>query len=132
MTLGQRIRQLRKLSNFSQSEVSEVSGVSVPYLSELENDKSNPSLDVLSKVSESYDISLSDLFLNVGKKPESSEVGGGEALVGFSDFLLTADFSDEMNGDWIKLLHSIHLRGARPRDSRGYIQLYLLLRQILQ
>ena len=129
MTLGQRLKQIRLDHKLNQGEVGKVANLSVPYLSDMENDKVNPSVDTIRKIAEAYDIALSDLFLNVGKNPEKVN---GKIPSPFKDFVDMEDFQGEISADWQKLLLGINLRGARPKHKRDYISLYLLLRRILR
>ena len=130
MTLGQRLKQIRLDHKLNQGEVGKVANLSVPYLSDMENDKVNPSVDTIRKIAESYDIALSDLLVGVGTKQLDKSTSGMPES--FKAFLLTDDLSDEVTGDWSGLLLSIHLRGVRPKHKRDWMSLYFLLRRILR
>lgn len=61
--LGSRIRNIRKNKGISINMVSKSSGVSLGYLSDLENNKSkNPSMETLQKISKALDVSVNDFF----------------------------------------------------------------------
>lgn len=60
MTLGQKLKALRKKNNKSLRQVQKQTGISNSYLSELENDrKENPSMDILKKLADLYEVDLS-------------------------------------------------------------------------
>ncbi|MGO6696305.1 helix-turn-helix domain-containing protein [Rhizobium johnstonii] len=60
--LGATIRNLRKNKGLSLTQVSERSGVSVGMVSQVERDKSNPSVRVLSSILHALDAPISALF----------------------------------------------------------------------
>lgn len=64
-SLGLKLKETRKGLGFTLRKVEELSGISNAYLSQLENDKiKNPSANILSKLSEIYNISLKSLLSN--------------------------------------------------------------------
>ena len=128
MTLGQRVRQLRKEHKLTQTKMGKLAGLSSPYISDMERDKVNPSIETVFKLADVFDISLSNLFVGVGKR----QVGGQGIPESFVDFLLADDFRDEITQDWKNCLLSIHLRGKRPPKKRDWISIYCLLKRILK
>lgn len=62
MNIGQRIRKLRKEHSLTLVELAEKIQISQPYLSQIErNDKQAP-IDVITKVCELFNLSLSEFF----------------------------------------------------------------------
>lgn len=67
--LKEKIKHYREKKNISKSELSRKIGVSPAYITKLENgDKTNPSLEILAKLSTTLDIPLDELLLEAGKK----------------------------------------------------------------
>lgn len=62
---GIRLRQLRKAKNWSLLELSVRADVNHNYLSDLENGRRNPTLNILFRLSTAFDISLSSLLLGI-------------------------------------------------------------------
>lgn len=60
-TFGAALKAMRKQSGMTLNEASDVIGCSKSYLSELENDRSQPSLKVGLAISEAYGVSLVSL-----------------------------------------------------------------------
>lgn len=60
--LGQHLRAIRLGKGLILDEVSGLSNLSVPYLSDVERGKCNPSALTLAKIGEAYNLSLSELF----------------------------------------------------------------------
>lgn len=52
MNVGDKIRYVREIRGYSLTALSELSGVSLPYLSEIENSKKNPSNKALTKIAQ--------------------------------------------------------------------------------
>jgi transcriptional regulator with XRE-family HTH domain len=64
-TLGLTLKESRKNLSFTLRQVEEISGISNAYLSQLENDKiKNPSVNILSKLSSIYRLSLKQLLIS--------------------------------------------------------------------
>lgn len=60
--LSEALRLIRAYHDLSQSELSLELGISNSYLSEIESGKKQPTLDILSKYSERFDIPVSSLL----------------------------------------------------------------------
>ena len=63
--LGMRIVYLRKQKGWSQLDLSIESGVNRNYLSDLENGRRNPTVDVLEKIANALGITLEFLFKGI-------------------------------------------------------------------
>lgn len=67
--VGEKIKNLRKASKITLEELAEKTGFSVGFLSNVENDKTSPSIQQLHKICESMNLTLNDLLLQ--QKPEA-------------------------------------------------------------
>jgi putative transcriptional regulator len=65
-TLGSRIAGVRRTRKVPQESLADFCGISAKHLSAIENDRSNPSLDVLEKIARGIDISVDYLLLGKG------------------------------------------------------------------
>ena len=68
MSLGDKIKQLRKKRGLSQTELAEKIGIASAHLSRLETGKFQPSIDVLKKLSETLQVSA-DYLLSAQELP---------------------------------------------------------------
>lgn len=68
MRLGKNIAKLRKLNNITSTELSNIVGIKQPYLSQIENGKRSPSLDVLQGIAKALNTTVSELL---GEVPET-------------------------------------------------------------
>lgn len=67
--LGMRIRYLRKQLHWSQEDLALEANVNKNYISDLENARRNPSLDILERISDAFGITLAELFRGVETIP---------------------------------------------------------------
>lgn len=72
--LGEALKDARKNLGFTLRQVEDSTGISNAYLSQLENNKiKNPSVNILSKLSSLYRISLKSLLSNANMIDEQDE-----------------------------------------------------------
>lgn len=64
--LAIKVRSLRKQHDMTQKELAVKIGRSHDVVSSIERGQTVPTLDILEAVSEAFDITLSDLFLDIG------------------------------------------------------------------
>ena len=62
LKVGQRIRELRKELNLSQAALAYKSEVDRTYMTDVENGRRNISIEILEKIVNALDISVSDFF----------------------------------------------------------------------
>jgi len=73
MTIGQRIRKLRRLRDLTQTQLGEMAGIDPRNLTRYENDKIKPSLKVLSRLAEALKVALSELSDEAQRSGSSTE-----------------------------------------------------------
>jgi transcriptional regulator with XRE-family HTH domain len=64
MNLGEKIREKRKRMKMTQKTLSELSGISVTFISDIEKERTFPSIPTLLKICESLDLPPYLLFLD--------------------------------------------------------------------
>ncbi len=62
--LGARIRKLRQIKGWTQQELGERAEISYKYLGDIERGKENPTVNVLVKIADAFEIELSELLLS--------------------------------------------------------------------
>lgn len=128
MELGDRIRELRKLKKATLKDVSDATRLSVSFLSDLERNRTSPSLETLKVLSAYFGIHMTDMIEGLSFAGERTE----RALPpGLNDLLNDKDYSAGINNEWLELLSKIELRGQRPQTKTEWLELYLSLRRIL-
>ena len=125
MRLGNRLREIRKEHNLTLKDLSQKADLSVPFLSNIELGKVNPSFDTLQKLASAYNMTVKNILTDVEDLVISSDKIYPE---GFEDLLKEYNEIDE---DWEDLLLGIALRGKRPSSKSEWIELYLHLKRIL-
>ena len=63
LSLGHRIRAIRKAKGWTQEELGAKADISYKFIGEIERGQQNPSFDVLVKIANGFGIELSELFL---------------------------------------------------------------------
>ena len=63
--LGVRIRDLREAQHMSQQAFAQMIGINRSYLSEVEHGKRNVAFDNLMKIAEGFDITVSELIIDI-------------------------------------------------------------------
>jgi XRE family transcriptional regulator of biofilm formation len=100
--IGPIIREYRKQKGFTLTRLAEEAGIAKSYLSNLERDKqANPSLQVISKISNILDIGIEEFSYNSNKR---------------------------LDEDWIELIEEAIEHGMTKDDFRMYIE-YLSYKQ---
>lgn len=79
--IGDVLKRTRIIYGYKASEMSAVLGISASYLSEIENNKKQPSLELLKKYADIYGIRLSSLILLSENMEEAEKKGKGTAFV---------------------------------------------------
>ncbi|HRZ80182.1 MAG TPA: helix-turn-helix transcriptional regulator [bacterium] len=72
---GSRLKHLRKFRKMSQDAVSLASGVDRSYLSEIENGKVSPTIDVIDRIAQALDVAPKELLEESVAEPEVSYSG---------------------------------------------------------
>lgn len=70
--IGEVLQRMRKIYGYKAKEMSEKLGISNSYLSEIENNKKKPSLELLEVYSNVFEIKVSSLILMSEKLDDSS------------------------------------------------------------
>lgn len=123
---GNRLRKFRSDRNRSMRQTAHDAGISVSYLSKLESNEGNPTLDVLTKLAELYGVSLQELTQDVG--PTATSLPLEPSLEGFiGDYRHKFPELDEQ--DWKGMLNNIRLRGTYPQNSEDWLAIFLDIRR---
>jgi transcriptional regulator with XRE-family HTH domain len=62
MSLGENVKRIRKSKCLSILDIKELTGLSKSTISELENDKSSPTSNTLTKIAKALNVSIDDFF----------------------------------------------------------------------
>jgi len=71
MSVGERIKLLRQKKKMTLRELSEKVGISISFLSDIENNRSNPSLERLKEIAKALDTSVSYLLGEDNPEPKT-------------------------------------------------------------
>jgi transcriptional regulator with XRE-family HTH domain len=62
MELGKNIARIRKLNKLTSTQLAKLVGIKQPYLSQIEKGKRSPSLEVIQKIAQALDTTVSELL----------------------------------------------------------------------
>ena len=79
--IGDVLKRTRAIYGYKATEMSSQLGISASYLSEIENNKKQPSLELLKKYSDIYGIKLSSLILLSENIEDAEKEGKGVAII---------------------------------------------------
>jgi transcriptional regulator with XRE-family HTH domain len=88
--IGDTLKRLRGIYGYKAVELREKLGISSSYLSEIENNRKSPSLELLQKYSEIFDIKLSSLIsimesYNTARKQNKAQEQITKLMIGLID-----------------------------------------------
>lgn len=129
MTLAERLRELRSQQGWRLKDLAGKSGLSVPYLSDLERGRTNPSLDTLQTLAGSYNVSVNDLLAPVDFYGERTEASLPKGL---AELIADPTLGAEITLEWRQTLARIELRGKRPESKRDWYEIFLHLKRVLE
>lgn len=72
MTIGEWLREERENAGLSIRQLAEKSGISLSYLSQIERDLKNPSVDILMQIGKTLNIPMVGKYLAMWKNEESN------------------------------------------------------------
>ena len=72
--IGKNIQKIRKSNGYTQEKLAEEIEVSVRYISDIEQDKSKPSYEVLIKICKIFKIGLDQIFCNYINTKENNSM----------------------------------------------------------
>jgi len=128
MTLAERLRELRGQHGWRLKDLADKSSLSVPYLSDLERGRTNPSLDTLQTLAGSYAVSVNDLLAPVDFYGERTDASLPKGL---AELMADPTLGKEITPEWQKTLARIELRGKRPESKTDWFEIYLHLKRVL-
>ena len=65
-TIGKRIRSYRQKREFSQEHLAELCALHPTYIGQIERGEKNATIETIAKISAALNVSLSELFVNLG------------------------------------------------------------------
>jgi transcriptional regulator with XRE-family HTH domain len=128
MTIGQRLREKRREKTMTLKQLADAAGLTVTYLSDVERDRTKPSLKTLGRVAEGLGITTTDLIAGVDLLGAETD----EALPpGLRELRDDPAWRDQLNDDWIRTLVRLDYRGKRPQTKQDWRDVFLSLRRVI-
>lgn len=117
MKIGEVIVDLRKQKGIKQKEIAEGLGVSVTYLSRIENNEQKPSVDLITKIATFLDVPVSAIVFKaldldaIENKEQKKYFKTAQPIIDkLMEFLLTGDNTTKGQDPLAKIKHKIPAR----------------------
>lgn len=91
LDIGKRLKKLRKDKGYTLKQLSEICGLSVSFISDIENSRRNPSIENLDKLATALTVSVNNFFDNNSKKEETFKHVGYDLSVVPKEFTNAKD-----------------------------------------
>jgi len=128
MTIGQRIREMRRQREKTLKELAEATDLSLTYLSDVERDRTQPSLKTLQRIAQGLSITTTDLMSGV---EGLGDITDDSLPQGLRDLKADKEWEEMLTDDWIKTLQRVDYRGRRPETKHDWLKLFLTLHGII-
>ena len=127
MTLGERIKEIRKSQTVSLRGLAKGADISVAYLSNIEKGESSPTVETLQRISGVLKVSVQELTEAVEGKSSFKLPPSLEAFVAaYQD-----RFPELSDPEWQRALAHVKLRGRYPEDSKDWLSIFASMRQAI-
>ena len=123
MSVGRKLRELRKTYHYTLKDVKERTGLSISFLSDVERGQTKPSLDSLQKLAICYQVGTSDLL-------EDAETVASTPVYppGFAEFSQDVSMSEDLKEVLLTVERYSRKRATLKED---WLQYYYTLKQIM-
>lgn len=73
MSVGKNVKKIRKEKGLSILDLKNLTGLSKSTISDLENDKSSPTIETLQKIAKALNVDIKEFFKNESEKQSNTE-----------------------------------------------------------
>jgi transcriptional regulator with XRE-family HTH domain len=127
MSIGERIRELRREQRKSLRGLAGEVEISVAYLSNIEKGESSPTVEVLQKLADALKVEVRELTEAVEERPAF------ELPDSLRDFIdaYASKFEELKDADWQRALSGVRFRGRYPKDAEDWLPIFASMRTAL-
>ncbi|RIK43621.1 MAG: hypothetical protein DCC55_05115 [Chloroflexi bacterium] len=127
MQIGEELRRLRKVRRLTLSEVSDKTGLSVSFLSDIERNRTKPSLGTLAKLADCYQVAANEV---IAKAESGAEEVKPFYPPGYKEML--EELGDRVDPVVAELLLQVEHRAQRRHETKeDWLQFYYSLKSTL-
>ena len=127
LTFGERLRQVRQERSLTLSELSNLAKLSVSFLSDIERNRTSPSIQSIRKLASAFGVSPSRLLTGVDLADEAPTWPPG-----LQELKDDPEYRSHLTDDWMRTLARIQYRGSQPQTKHEWLELFLHLRRVLR
>jgi len=134
MSVGSNIQSIRKERGLTIKDVAHTSGITASLISQIENDKGNPSLNTLTALAHALNVDVIQFFKGEFEKFDSPVVRANERSLlssnkGWNNYLLVSRNLDKFSATYTVLAPKAstkHSPELNPKNATGYEFAFLL------
>lgn len=125
MQIGEELRRLRKVRRLTLSDVSDKTGLSISFLSDIERERTKPSLDTLAKLADCYHVPVNEVIAKA-----EAEAVKPYLPPGYQEML--EELGDRIDPTVAELLLQVEHRAQRRHETKeDWLQFYYSLKSTL-
>jgi transcriptional regulator with XRE-family HTH domain len=118
------MRRIRKEQKLPLRAVADKTDISVAYLSKIERNEANPTVEILQRLARVYKMTLNELSIGIEARSEVIDEDMPDSLRKF-----ITDYKDKFPNlsepDWQRMLLGVRLRGRYPERSDDWLMIFL-------
>jgi transcriptional regulator with XRE-family HTH domain len=127
MQIGEELRRLRKMRRLTLSDVSDKTGLSISFLSDMERNRTKPSLDTLAKLADCYQVPVNEVIAGAEAEPEEVKP---YLPPGYQEML--EELGERIDPAVAELLLQVEHRAQRRHETKeDWLQFYYSLKSTL-
>ena len=127
MTIGERIRERRRELGWTLKRLADETGLSLPYLSDVERGRTQPSVKTLTRIAAGLGLNVTDLMAGVAEYGEASD----DALpAGLRELKEDPEWGPRLNDQWLQTLQRVNYKGRRPASKQDWLYVFMSLRSV--
>ncbi|MDV3351656.1 helix-turn-helix domain-containing protein [Leptolyngbyaceae cyanobacterium CCMR0082] len=134
-SLGSFLRDSRKKKSISMRALARDAEISVAYLSKIEQDAANPTINVLERIATALGVPVSDLAMFIRNREQDVDVATAsntpESLKRFIE-KYSKDFPQLLDPDYHRALSGIRFRGKYPENDSEWLNIFLSILNVLE
>ncbi len=133
-SLGSYLRDSRKKKKISMRALARDAEVSVAYISKIEQNDANPTIDVLERIANALEVPVSDLALFIRNKNSNSTTSFNDMPESLRSFIQenSATYPQLKDPEFHRTLSGIRWRGKYPENNKEWMNIFLSILNVLE
>ncbi|PZO42945.1 MAG: XRE family transcriptional regulator [Shackletoniella antarctica] len=133
-SLGSYLRDSRKRKKISMRALARDAEISVAYISKIEQNDANPTIDVLERIANALEVPVSDLALFIRNKNSNSTTNFNDMPESLKNFIQenSSIYPQLADPEFHRTLSGIRWRGKYPENNKEWMNIFLSILNVLE